>query len=89
MDPESLDLLCTRETQNFSVFSVHKFDQSLLTGCFDGHLFVFDIDNNYERKESKLITQGVYHFIEFEHNQERFLVLAQHFGTLEVLNSKL
>jgi hypothetical protein len=76
VDPESLDLLCTRETQNFSVFSVHKFDQSLLAGCFDGHLFVFDTDNSYERKESKLITQGVYHFLEFEHNQERFLLLA-------------
>ena len=90
VDPGTLEFICQRDTQNFSVFSIHKFNNLLLTGCFDGHLFVFDIANDFERKESKQITQGVYDFLEFTHtDQQRYLLLAQHFGNMEVLNSTL
>lgn len=57
-------------------------------GCYDGHLFVFDV-NTFEKKDYKKLQQGIYdiQLFEDEHNgvKEEFLIFGQHFGHLDII----
>jgi hypothetical protein len=58
-------------------------------GCYDGHLFVFDI-NTFEKKDYKKLQQGIYDIQLFEDEQngvkEQFLIFGQHFGHVDIIN---
>lgn len=53
-------------------------------------MYVFDETRDFEKRENKLLTQGIYDIKEFSTEDGRpFLVFAQHFGNIEVLNKDL
>lgn len=49
-------------------------------------MYVFDESKEFKLKESKRLTQGVYDIIEYTMDEKIFLVFAEHFGNIEVLN---
>jgi hypothetical protein len=60
-------------------------------GCYDGHLFVFDV-NTFEKKDQKKLQQGIYDIMVFEDNRagfkEEFLIFGQHFGHVDMIQAK-
>jgi hypothetical protein len=90
VDPNTLEDLMLKETGLYSVFSTYQFKNYLLAGCFNGYLYVFDESKEFKLKESKRLTQGVYDIIEYAlDDQKTYLVFAEHFGNIEILNQEL
>ena len=55
-------------------------------GCFEGHLFVFDL-NTFEKKEYKKLQQGIYDILVFTEDGEDYLLFGQHFGHVDMLRA--
>jgi hypothetical protein len=79
-----------KETSGHGMFSclVHK--DLVYVGCYEGHLFIFDL-NTFERKEYKKLQQGIYDIMVYEDDslpngkKEDFLLFGQHFGHIDML----
>ncbi len=74
-----------KETSGHCVFSCKVHNNLLYIGCFEGHLFVFDINNRFEKKDYKKLQQGIYDIMSYEDEGEEFLIFGQHFGNIDML----
>jgi hypothetical protein len=56
VDPETLDYISVKETGGYSVFCTYPLDNLLVTGCYNGNLYIFDSSNDFKTTLSKSIT---------------------------------
>lgn len=86
MQSNSLETLYMKETSGHCIFSTKIFGNLLFAGCFEGHLFVFDLDW-FEKKEVKKLSQGIYDIITVNFKGEDYLLFGQHYGHLDMLRA--
>ena len=91
LNSETLQTEIVRETSGHGLFSCRVHNDLAWIGCYDGHLFVFDI-NTFEKKDQKKLQQGIYDIMVFEDNRagikEEFLIFGQHFGHVDMIEAK-
>lgn len=68
-----------KETSGHGLFSclVHK--GLVYIGCYDGHLFIFDVQT-FEKKEQRKLQQGIYDIVVYEDtttgHKEEYLIFG-------------
>ena len=79
LNAETLQTEVMKETSGHGLFCCRVHNDLAWIGCYDGHLFVFDI-NTFEKKDQKKLQQGIYDIMVFEDNRaqvkEEFLVFG-------------
>lgn len=85
---QDLSTIIVKETSGHGLFSCRVHNDLAWIGCYDGHLFVFDV-NTFEKKDYKKLQQGIYdiQLFEDEHNgvTEEFIIFGQHFGHVDII----
>lgn len=85
---QELSTIIVKETSGHGLFSCRVHNDLAWIGCYDGHLFVFDV-NTFEKKDYKKLQQGIYdiQLFEDEYNgvKEEFLIFGQHFGHVDII----
>jgi len=56
---QELSTIIVKETSGHGLFSCRVHNDLAWIGCYDGHLFVFDV-NTFEKKDYKKLQQGIY-----------------------------
>ena len=79
INSETLNTEIVKETSGHGLFSCLVYNELVWVGCFDGHLFVFDL-HTFEKKEYKKLQQGIYDIIVYEDDQagkkEEYLIFG-------------
>ena len=85
---ETLQTVTVKETSGHGLFSCRVHNDLAWIGCYDGHLFVFDI-NTFEKKDYKKLQQGIYDIQVYEDDstgtKEEYLIFGQHFGHVDMI----
>lgn len=83
-----LSTVVVKETSGHGLFSCRVHRDLAWIGCYDGHLFVFDI-HTFEKRDYKKLQQGIYDIklFEDEYNgvKEEYLIFGQHFGHVDII----
>lgn len=75
MGAENLETEYVKETSGHCIFSCKVYNDMLYIGCFEGHLFVFDL-KTFEKRDYKKLSQGIYDILEVEDEGEKFLIFG-------------
>lgn len=80
-----------KETQGHGLFCVKVHRDLCWVGCYDGHLFVFDM-NTFEKKDYKKLQQGIYDIAVWTDEAgskngvpEEYLIFGQHYGLIDIV----
>lgn len=65
INSETLQTETVKETSGHGMFSCLVWKDLVFVGCYEGHLFIFDL-NTFERKEYKKLQQGIYDIMVYE-----------------------
>jgi outer membrane protein assembly factor BamB len=71
LNAETLQTEVVRETEGHGLFCCRVYNDLAWVGCYDGHLFVFDV-NTFAKKFSTKLQQGIYDIMVFEDNRAGF-----------------
>lgn len=72
---ETLETEAVKETSGHCIFSCKVYNGMLYIGCFEGHLFVFDLQK-FEKRDYKKLSQGIYDILEVEDEGEKLLLFG-------------